>query len=155
MGLDGPQLAGIAAIIVALTGGTGLFIRGRAKQKVGVPASEVDIESNLVDDKRRLQKDNDRLQALLTEEANTRRAQAEAAENRRIGEQRLYRRKIDELGDFIRDQQEVTARNRRRFIEKYGEEELKGFLDSPELDETWTAAELREFKRLSDEAAGA
>lgn len=155
MGLDGPQLQGIAAIIAALGVGGVFTYRGVKKQRAGVPASEADIETNLHEDKRRLQKDNDRLHELLTEEANARRAQAEAAENRRIAEARLYRRKIDELGDIIRDQQEVTARNRRRFIEQYGEEALKGFLESPELDETWTAAELREFKRLSDEAAGA
>lgn len=152
MGLDGPQLQGIAAIITALAAAGFFTYRGIRKQRAGVPASEAEIEANLVDDKKRLQRDNDRLHALLTEEANARRAQAEAAENRRIAEARLYRKKIDELGDVIRDQQEITARNRRRFIERYGEDALAGFLEFQGPEETWTAAELREFKRLSDDA---
>lgn len=149
---DGPQLQGIAAIIVALSGIGYFSVRNVKKRRAGVPASEDEIESNLIDDKKALQKDNDRLQGLLTEAHELLRERAEAAENRRLGEVRLYQRKIDELLQRIREGQEVSARNRRRFIEKYGESALSGFLEAPELDETWTPAELREFRKLADEA---
>lgn len=150
--LDGPQLQGIAAIIVAV-GGLGFFgVRGYRKQKAGVPASEVEIEVNLHEDKRRLQKLVDELNRKLTEEQNLRRAQAEAHEQRRIREVRMYSRKIDEVVQQRNELAENAARNRRRFIENYGEAELRLFIDVPDFDETWTAAELRELRKIGEDA---
>lgn len=152
MGLDGPQLQGIAAIITALGIGGVFTVRGIRKQKAGVPASEADIETNLHEDKRQLLKTVNELNAKLTEEANARRAQAEAAENRRLAEARVYRRMIDRIVQERNELAENAARNRRRFIEKYGEDELRDFIDVPDLSETWTQAELREMRRIADEA---
>lgn len=150
MGLDGPQLQGIAAIILALAAAGFFGARGLKKQRNGVPAHEGDIDKNLLEDKRDLEDLNDRLQGKLEEEQTLRAKQVDAAEQRRMSEARLYQQKIDEVVRQRNRLADNAARNRRRFIEKYGEESLSLFLVSPDFDETWTAAELREFKRLSD-----
>lgn len=153
MGLDGPQLQGIAAIIVAL-GAAGFFgVRGVRKQRAGVPAHEDEISKNLIEDKRDLEALTDRLQDTLNEERALRARQADAAEQRRMSEARLYQAKIDELVQQRNKLADNAARNRRRFIERYGEEALSTFLPPPDFDETWSAQELREFKRLSDGSA--
>lgn len=151
---DGPQLQGFAAIIAALGIGGVFGVRGIRKQRAGVPPSEAEIDANLVDDKKALQKDVAELQAKLTEEAELRREQAELAEQRRLGEARIYTQKISEVVQQRNELAEIAARNRRRFIEKYGEEELRVFIDTPDFPETWSASELREFKRLADDANG-
>lgn len=150
MGLDGPQLQGIAAIILALAAAGFFGARGLKKQRNGVPAHEGDIDKNLLEDKRDLEDLNDRLQGKLEEEQTLRAKQVDAAEQRRMSEARLYQQKIEEVVRQRNRLADNAARNRRRFIEKYGEESLSLFLVSPDFDETWTAAELREFKRLSD-----
>jgi hypothetical protein len=152
VGLDGAQLSGIAAIIVALTGAGIFTVRGHRKQKAGVPASEAEIESNLHEDKKRLTKALDELQANLTAEQDLRRQQAEAHEQRRIREARVYNRKINELVQQRNELADNAARNRRRFIEKYGEEELRLFIAVPDFEETWTSAELRELKKIAEDA---
>lgn len=153
MGLDGPQLQGIAAIIVAL-GAAGFFgARGLKKQRQGVPAHEGDIDANLIDDKRELEELASALQAKLTEEQALRARMLDAAEQRRMSEARIYQGKINEVVEQRNKLADTAARNRRRFIEKYGEDALSMFIMVPEFDETWTAAELREFKRLSDGTA--
>lgn len=153
MGLDGPQLQGIAAIIVAL-GAAGFFgARGLKKQRQGVPAHEGDIDSNLIEDKRELETLNSELQQKINEEIALRAQMLDAAEQRRLAEARIYQGKIDEVVRQRNKLADNAVRNRRRFIEKYGETELRMFIDVPDFDETWTAAELREFKRLSDGTA--
>lgn len=153
MELDGPQLQGIAAIIGAL-GISGFFgVRGIRKQKAGVPATDTEIDKNLIDDKRELLEQLDELRELLAKEQGLRLRQAAIAESRRVQEIRLYDAKIAEVVRQRDAAYEASTRNRRRFIERYGEENLGIFMQLPETGETWTAAELRELKRLSDEMA--
>ncbi len=147
---DGPQLQGIAAIIGALGVGGFVGVRGLRKQKAGVPATDAEIDKNLADDKRELLEDVDELRDLLAKEQGLRLRQAAIAESRRVQESRLYESKIADVVRQRNEAYETLARNRRRFIERYGEDNLGIFLQLPEPDETWTAAELRELRRLSD-----
>jgi hypothetical protein len=150
--IDGPFLVGLAAVITAIAGVLELTRRGVKKRKAGVPAREDEIDHDLLDDKRELLKEVDELHAKVDELHTLRLRQLAAAESRRREEARLYE---DKIADLVRERNrlaDLTARNRRRFIEKYGEQNLTLFMDPPDLSETWTAAELRRFKQLADDA---
>lgn len=148
---DGPQLQGIAAIIGAL-GLSGFFtIRGRRKQKAGVPASDAEIDKNLVDDKRDLEAECDDLREQLATAQGEHLRRDAIAEAHRSALVRIYEAKIS---DIIRQRDaayESSTRNRRRFIERYGEENLGIFVQLPDPGETWSYAELRELKRIRDD----
>ena len=155
MTVDGPFLTGIAAIIGSIVGAFELTRRGLKKRRAGVPAREDQIDTDLLEDKRELIKELDDLHIVLEKERALRMRQNDAAEQRRLSEVRVYQERLDRV---IRERNQIaenSARNRRRFIEKYGEDQLGIFLPPPNLEETWTSAELREFKRLADNAGGA
>lgn len=150
MTIDGAFLGGVAAIITAMAGAGWFTVRGINKRKAGVPAREDEIDRDLLDDKRELIADVDELHAKLETERQLRLRLLDAAERRRQGEVLLYQQKLAEVIQERNELADNAARNRRRFIEKYGESELSLFIAPPPVSETWTAAELREFRRLAE-----
>jgi hypothetical protein len=149
--IDGPFLVGLAALITAIAGVLELTRRGVKKRRAGVPAREDEIDHDLIDDKRELIAEVDELHTKLDALHELRIKQMNAAEQRRVAEARLYQEKIDELVRERNALADTAARNRRRFIEKYGEDQLHLFIAPPNLAETWSAAEIREFRRLAND----
>lgn len=153
MTIDGPFLLGIAGIITALFGGAELLRRGVNKQRGGVPVREDELDRDLLRDRAKLLKqldeardEIDRMQHEISDLDVRRRTELDAAESRRTGEARIYQSKVDELVRARNHLADVSARNRRRFVEKFGEEALVGFEPAGPLEDTWTPEDLQAFR---------